>query len=316
MKGGYFPVYRNIFDTELVKKPNSYLLYGWLLKEACYKDRETGSFNGKNIEVTYGQAVFGLTHWVRKTGLSEMKLRTSLAYLEKNNFIRRESNNKFSIITIFSLLEYKKYVIDCNNRKNNFYAETAQGIHELTEPLTVKPTASLTDPKHSITNCNNSKNEPIKESGQQACQQTCQQANYQQSNNIIIKNTINTPERHSKNGGVLCPYEKIIALYNNTLSEYLPKATMLSGTRKRLIKARCEEIAKREKVRQAISERGLTTEEAQLLFFAEYFAKIKSIPFLLGKVERHNGQQPFKASFEWILKGDNFLKIIEGYYDR
>lgn len=91
---------------------------------------------------------------------------------------------------------------------------------------------------------------------------------------------------------------------------------MLSDTRKRLIKARCEEIAKREKVRQAISERGLTTEEALLLFFEEYFAKIKSIPFLLGKVERNNGQRPFKASFEWILKGDNFLKIIEGYYDR
>ena len=115
---------------------------------------------------------------------------------------------------------------------------------------------------------------------------------------------------------MLCPYEKITELYNNTLSEYLPKATMLSDTRKRLIKARCEEIAKREKVRQAISERGLTTEEALLLFFEEYFAKIKSIPFLLGKVERNNGQRPFKASFEWILKGDNFLKIIEGYYDR
>lgn len=316
MKSGYFPVYRNIFETELAKKPNSYLLYGWLLKEACYKDRETISFNGKNIEVTYGQAVFGLTHWVRKTGLSEMSLRTSLAYLEKNNFIKKESNNKFSIITIFSLLEHKKYVIDCNNKKNDFYTETVQGTNELTDPLTVKLTDTLTDPKNIITDCNNSKNILIKESEQQANQQTHQQANYQQSNNIIIKNTINTPKRHSKNGGVLCPYEKIIELYNYTLSEYLPKATMLSGTRKRLIKARCEEIVKREKVRQAILERGLTPEEALLLFFEEYFAKIKSIPFLLGKVERNNGQRPFKASFEWILKGDNFLKIIEGYYDR
>lgn len=292
MKSGYFPIYRNIFETELVKKPNAYLLYGWLLKEACYKDRETISFNGKNIEVTYGQAVFGLTHWVRKTSLSEMSLRTSLAYLEKNHFIRKESNNKFSIITIFSLLEHKKYVTDL---------------------LTVKTTDQLTDPKHSITDCSGSKNESIKESGQQADQQTFQQANYQQSNNIIIKNTINT--RH-KNGGVLCPYEKITALYNHTLSEYLPKVTMLSNTRKKLIKARCEEIAKKEKVKQAISERGLTTEEALLLYFEEYFVKIKSIPFLLGKVERYNGQPPFKASFEWILKEDNFLKIIEGYYDR
>ncbi len=316
MKSGYFPIYRNIFDTELVKKPNAYLLYGWLLKEACYKDREIISFNGKTLELTYGQAVFGLTHWVRKTGLSEMNLRTSLAYLEKNNFIKKESNNKFSIITIFSLWEHKKYVIDCNNKKNNFYTETAQEANELTDPLTVKLTDTLTDPKNIIIDCNNSKNEPVKESGQQTNQQTCQQVNYQQSNNIIIKNTINTPKRHSKNGGVLCPYEKITELYNNTLSGYLPKATMLSDTRKRLIKARCEEIAKREKVRQAISERGLTIEEALFLFFEEYFAKIKSIPFLLGKVERNNGQRPFKASFEWILKGDNFLKIIEGYYDR
>ena len=91
---------------------------------------------------------------------------------------------------------------------------------------------------------------------------------------------------------------------------------MLSDKRKRLIKARCEEIIKREKVINAISERGLTTEEALLLYFEEYFAKIKSNPFLLGKVERNDGQRPFKASFEWILKEDNFLKIIEGYYDR
>lgn len=213
-------------------------------------------------------------------------------------------------------MEHKKYVIDCNNKKNDFCVETAQGTNELTDPLTVKLTDTLTGPKNIITDCNSSKNEPIKDSEQQATQQTHQQANYQQSNNIIIKNTINTPKRHSKNGGVLCPYEKITELYNNTLSAYLPKATMLSNTRKRLIKARCEEIAKREKVRQAILELGLTPEEALLLFFEEYFAKIKSIPFLLGKVERNNGQRPFKASFEWILKGDNFLKIIEGYYDR
>lgn len=187
MKNGYFPVYRNIFETELVKKPNSYLLYGWLLKEACYKDKETISFNGKNIEVTYGQTVFGLTHWVRKTGLSEMNLRTSLAFLEKNNFIKKESNNKFSIITIFSLLEHKKYVIDCNNKKNDFFAKTAQRTNELTDPLTVKLTDTLTDPKYIITDCNSSKNTPIEESEQQANQQTCQQANYQQSNNIIIK---------------------------------------------------------------------------------------------------------------------------------
>ncbi len=315
MKSGYFPIYRNIFETELVKKPNSCLLYIWLLKEASYKDKEIISFNGKNIEITYGQVVFGLTHWVMKTGLSEMNLRTSLAYLEKNNFIKKESNNKFSIITIFSLLEHRKYVRDCNNEENISYIETVQGTNELTDLLTVKLTAPSTDPINTITTYNNSKNKSIKESSQQANQQTYQQANYQQSNNIIIKN-INTPEHHSKNSGVLCLYEKITELYNNILSEYLPKATMLSDKRKRLIKARCEEIIKREKVINAISERGLTTEEALLLYFEEYFAKIKSNPFLLGKVERNDGQRPFKASFEWILKEDNFLKIIEGYYDR
>lgn len=316
MKSGYFPIYRNIFETELVKKPNSCLLYIWLLKEASYKDKEIISFNGKNIEITYGQVVFGLAHWVMKTGLSEMNLRTSLAYLEKNNFIKKESNNKFSIITIFSLLEHRKYVRDCNNEENISYIETVQGTNELTDLLTVKLTAPSTDPINTITTYNNSKNKSIKESSQQANQQTYQQANYQQSNNIIIKNNINTPEHHSKNSGVLCLYEKITELYNNILSEYLPKATMLSDKRKRLIKARCEEIIKREKVINAISERGLTTEEALLLYFEEYFAKIKSNPFLLGKVERNDGQRPFKASFEWILKEDNFLKIIEGYYDR
>lgn len=94
MHKAYFPIYKDIFKTELVKKPNHYLLYSWLNNEACFIEKDVISFNGKNIEITYGQVVFGLKHWAKKTGFSEMNLRSSLAYLEKNNFIKKESNNK------------------------------------------------------------------------------------------------------------------------------------------------------------------------------------------------------------------------------
>lgn len=102
MHKAYFPIYKDIFKTELVKKPNPYLLYSWLNYEACVIEKDIISFNGKNIEITYGKLSLGLNIGRKKTGFSEMNLRSFLAYLEKNNFIKKESNKKFSIITILS----------------------------------------------------------------------------------------------------------------------------------------------------------------------------------------------------------------------
>jgi hypothetical protein len=50
-------------------------------------------------------------------------------------------------------------------------------------------------------------------------------------------------------------------------------------------------------------------------FWELVFGRIKSSVFLQGKA-KNNGEKPFQASFDWLIKNDtNVLKIFEGKYD-
>lgn len=45
------------------------------------------------------------------------------------------------------------------------------------------------------------------------------------------------------------------------------------------------------------------------------FQKAEKSDFLTGKVSNKNGSKPFKASFDWLMKPSNFIKVLEGNYD-
>ena len=44
------------------------------------------------------------------------------------------------------------------------------------------------------------------------------------------------------------------------------------------------------------------------------FQKAEKSDFLTGKVS-NQGSRPFKASFDWLMKPSNFIKVLEGNYD-
>lgn len=44
------------------------------------------------------------------------------------------------------------------------------------------------------------------------------------------------------------------------------------------------------------------------------FKKVEQSDFLTGRISSDK-QRPFKASFDWIMKPSNFIKILEGNYD-
>ncbi len=44
------------------------------------------------------------------------------------------------------------------------------------------------------------------------------------------------------------------------------------------------------------------------------FKKVEQSDFLTGRINADK-QRPFKASFDWIMKPSNFIKILEGNYD-
>lgn len=98
-------------------------------------------------------------------------------------------------------------------------------------------------------------------------------------------------EIHIEKEKVIIPYSTILEKYHS-MCPSLPKVAKLTQQRKDAIKARFNEY------------NGQQT-------FEEVFKKVETSDFLTGRMEGRD----FKASFDWIIKPSNFIKILEGNYD-
>ena len=50
-------------------------------------------------------------------------------------------------------------------------------------------------------------------------------------------------------------------------------------------------------------------------FWEEFFRRIEESDFLTGRVSPGKDGRIFVADFEWIIRPNNFAKILEGRYD-
>ena len=99
------------------------------------------------------------------------------------------------------------------------------------------------------------------------------------------------------------PAQQVLQTYNEVLGDKLPKAQLLNDKRKRVIAGRWKEMLNSKdpngKVRFTDTASGLT-------WFAKFFAKVALNPHWLGENDRG-----WRADLDWILKPDNFVKILE-----
>lgn len=97
-----------------------------------------------------------------------------------------------------------------------------------------------------------------------------------------------------------CPHEQIIHLWHEILPE-LPRVLQWSAAHRSNLNARWKEKESRQDIR----------------YWRKLFAYIKASPFLTGQVKpREEGKAPFVAKLRWVVKSENFIKIIEGDYHR
>lgn len=95
------------------------------------------------------------------------------------------------------------------------------------------------------------------------------------------------------------PYQQIIDLYHEILPE-LSRVAKLTATRRSHIRARWE---------------GKDAED--LADWRAYFERVHSSRFLLGLVPPAPGRsKAFKASLDWLINEANFMKVLEGTYDK
>lgn len=103
-----------------------------------------------------------------------------------------------------------------------------------------------------------------------------------------------------------CPHERIIALYheilpaNPRIREWTPaRAIRLTGLwRSRFAKGKFK------------------TQDGGIEHFRRFFAYCSESKFLTGNATPRAGHPPFVASLPWLIKPENYTKVLEGEYHR
>lgn len=95
------------------------------------------------------------------------------------------------------------------------------------------------------------------------------------------------------NNTILSQQEEIVNLYHETLPE-LPEIKKWTGKRQKMLKARLEEDKKYQNPE----------------WWKGFFEYVRGSPFLMGE------KGDFQANLEWLIRPNNFLKVIEGHYHR
>jgi hypothetical protein len=93
------------------------------------------------------------------------------------------------------------------------------------------------------------------------------------------------------------PYAKIVDLYHRMLPE-LPRVVRLSEARKGQIRARWK---------------GKDAED--LSDWEAFFGFVRKSKFLMGAGTPRDGRKPFRADLPWLIREENFLKVLEGRYE-
>lgn len=106
-----------------------------------------------------------------------------------------------------------------------------------------------------------------------------------------------------------CPHEALLSLY----AKHLPMLTqprLWEGKRVELMRARWRACSKENPVWP-----GYKTEAEGLAFWEKFFAAVAESPVLTEGIKRPDGSA-WKPDLPWLLKAENFIKVIEGRYHR
>jgi hypothetical protein len=99
------------------------------------------------------------------------------------------------------------------------------------------------------------------------------------------------------------PYRDLMTVYNEVLGEQLPKALTMNASRKQALKARWREmigsVGPGGEIRYEDRESGIN-------WWRRFFKKVMYNPHWMGANDRG-----WRADFDWIIKPNNFTKILE-----
>lgn len=104
-----------------------------------------------------------------------------------------------------------------------------------------------------------------------------------------------------------CPHERLLALF----AQHLPQLTqprVWDGARAETMRTRWRQCAK-----PTAFGKGYATVEEGIAFWERFFKFVATCPALANGIPRSNGTT-WLADLPWLLKAENFAKVIEGKY--
>jgi hypothetical protein len=103
-----------------------------------------------------------------------------------------------------------------------------------------------------------------------------------------------------------CPIKQLVDGYNR-LCPSCTRHRVPTDTREGHLSARW---------RQIFVDGAAQTAAEGLQFFHDFFERVERSRFLSGRARASSGRsKPFRADIGWLMKPDNFAKVIEGNYD-
>lgn len=220
MQKGWIKLYRQIQDNEIWTDGEPFdrrAAFIDLLLTANHTTKKI-FFNGQQIEVDEGQRIISVRNLATRWKWSKSKVERYLDQLEKNGMIKRESDNKKTILTIQNYGKFQQKTRDTNEDAN-----------EDTERDTKRDTE---------TSRKSSKNDNDRDTEQDTNRDTNRDTKRPQTRNKELKENNNILSAKAR-------AEKIMDLYNETCKS-LPQIAKLTETRIRSINARLKEYTEEE----------------------------------------------------------------------
>lgn len=272
---GYIRLFRSLTSWEWYTDSNTKDVFLHLILTANYEPKKW-----RGITVERGQRVFSYSKLASELRLPVQPVRTAIKHLVSTGEVTCSGNREYSIVTVKNYDSYQQLTNE---------PTSVQQANLMNNLLTNENVAKTQHTNQQTSNMQNSQAES------QNISLDISEVTHVSTNE---QHTINMPSTHDQqqckkakesNKAIKITYSE----YRDSFLKYcisLPQPEdsekWSSGRKKR------------------IRDKNMTAEE-----MSKVFERIEASDFLTGKVKE------FRASIDWILKPENWKKIIEGNYD-
>ena len=123
---GFIKMHRKVLESPIWQNINDWRLASTILLYANWKENRVLTRNAGVIVVPRGGMLTCLDSLAQKSGLSRMATRTSLAHLEKLDFLTRTITHHFTVIKVNNYSKYQDRDFQSSTRSNT---ELTQSQH-------------------------------------------------------------------------------------------------------------------------------------------------------------------------------------------